>query len=163
MSFGSFLKKAAHTVGTVGKFAAPVLALTGVGAPLAAGIEAASNGLSHVGQKGATLGSALRDAALSGAGTYALGSIAHSQGGLGGAIHSVGNYLTDPKAGAQRIGALTGLAGAGLGAVGAHQAQAANNEQAGYERTRQTGMDEQRRALMDLIMRHFTPAAPVAA
>jgi hypothetical protein len=163
VSLGSILRGAAHTVGTVGKYAAPALALTGIGAPIAAGLGAVSAGLSHVGQKGATIGSALRDAALTGGGTYALGKIAHAPGGVSGTLGRAANWLGDPKAGTARIAGLTGLASTGLGAMGAGQAQAATNEQAGYERTRTNASDQQRAALMDLIMKHFSPPATVAA
>lgn len=52
MALGSFFKKAARTVGGVASAAAPFLALTGVGAPLAAGIGLAGTALSAAGRGG---------------------------------------------------------------------------------------------------------------
>lgn len=72
MSFGSFLKKAGHAVGEVGKYAAPVLALGGVTAPLAGVIGAGSAALSKAtsGNSGGVKG-VLGDAAKYGAADYA--------------------------------------------------------------------------------------------
>lgn len=87
MGFGSFLKKAVKGIGKVAKVAAPVLAMTGVGAPLAAGIGA--------------LGGVMSGGGLKGAATGALG-------GLGGA---------GAKAGLGKLGvALPQLFGGGAGA-----------------------------------------------
>ncbi|HWV58280.1 MAG TPA: hypothetical protein VNZ57_12575 [Longimicrobiales bacterium] len=89
----SFWRKIVGGIGDVAKYAAPVLALTGVGAPLAAGVAAAGGALGTLNDKDqqgryrkASLGRALKHAAGHGV-----------AGALGAGIPSAGGPLAAAK------------------------------------------------------------------
>lgn len=160
MAFG-WLKKGIGTLGKVAKYAAPVLAMTGVGAPLAAGIGIAGSLADQVDNKKFSLGGALKGAALSGGSAYALGG----NGGLG-LGSKAGRFFTGASNVANAAGGggggwstmdKIGLASAGLGALGGAygsyaQGQAQDEDRALAQKQweaefgRQTGLDTQGQA-----------------
>jgi len=100
MGFGSFLKKAVKGLGKVAKIAAPVVGLTGVGLPWAAGLGALG-GLASGGGKGALEGAAMgAGGSLAGKGLSALGGLGSVAGKIGqglgafsGATGGAGSWL----------------------------------------------------------------------
>ena len=115
-----FFKKLLGGIGDVAKFASPILALSGVGAPLAAGLGAAGGALGTLNDKeGFSLGRAARDAAIGGGTAYAAGSLPGTGAkgsklgsfSLGDILKSAGGWaMKNPEA-------LLGGASMGLGAL----------------------------------------------
>lgn len=131
----SWLRKAARTVGSIGKKAAPFAALIpGVGIPAAAALGAAGGALNRVGKSGANLGSVLgaagKSGAIGGAGAATLGALGKLGGGAfgdpsaGGVLSGLGGLFggggEEGEQGVLRriLGGLGGAAGDALGALG---------------------------------------------
>lgn len=159
-----WFKKALGGIGDIAKYAAPVLAMTGVGAPLAAGIGLAGGVLGQANNKKFSLGKGLLEGAASGGSAYALGN----NGGLG-ATGRIGNWLKGGTSVANvagggggglstldKWGLGLGALGSAAGAYGAYQqGQGADEDRAVAARQwesefgRQTGLDTEDRRRYD--------------
>lgn len=145
----SFLKKLGKTIGKVAQFAAPVLAATGVGAPLAIGLGAAGGALqggkpkewlkrAAIGGGGAALGAAARGSGALGKAGGWLQKAAGAVGGGGGQGGAAGGA----PGGGGGWRSLADLAPVALGAYGAYQGNQDMNRARGLD-DRMLAMAEQ--------------------
>lgn len=165
-----FLKKAGKFVSKVGKIAAPVLAATGVGAPLAAGIMAGSTLLGKATDKGGLKKAKLfKDIVAPTALTAGAGVAGKALGGVGGIASKVKNPAVQKALGVagKGIGKVAGSALKNpelvLGGISALQA-AKSNKKAGQQRDRALDLAlndyNSRRPLQDAALKRLTAPRP---
>jgi len=141
------------TIGDIGKYAAIPIGMTGVGAPIAAGIGAAGGALGKLNDEPGTrgLGDILKSAA-GGAAMGAGGSLAGSAlggGSLGGNLGKIGTAIKgDPMKALQ-------LGGAGMSAIQGSRQQAKVNKLIEEELARQKALDDQKMPYQQMLMKRM--------
>jgi hypothetical protein len=166
-------KKVLGGIGDVAKYAAPVLALTPIGAPIAAGIGLGGGLLGGLNDKGGyDLKKSLTQGAISGGGALLAGRMGGSAGGFGtkagNVIKGVGNTLLNPYGpgmdgipglggGMNPLSMLLGGIDAASNARDATRYRGIEDDQINYAKAQQA----RQQAMQDKILGNLNPALNV--